>query len=873
MDPSVQRQKELAAETKAAADKMKYLRDILKDRLAGSAMDFGKALGSSGEGLGKFSGSITGATGAIGDFLGNFNMASKVIGGFVKLFGGLAAASLKQNDDLMKSYENLSRMGSITTGGLEGLEKQLGSIGLMASEAEQLENVLKPVTKQLSQFGGSVLAGRDKMLQVVGGLIGPNNEYERQLRKLGYSVQDIREGAADYIQRQTVLGLAQGKSQAQLTRESVHYMNTLKQLQELTGMSRDEAQKALDMQLADARMGIYLRGMKKEEADSLQAYLVAYETKFGKEAAAGVKELIYNEGRIVGDLSAQAYQSTRGTAYKAAMDAAKGGPEAFSKSIRTVAEANNSQVKQIRNTIMIAGEGVKDLSGNFEMINGSAAILALSEEELGKDIKKNIDDAKANKGRLDQNIVNEQKLRAIRVAGDQALYEAGNLVVNMFTKLNDVMFKFAKMIASVVDKFSETILGKKTNLSAQFRDIEDNVEDTKVATREHASLLRQLADAENDYKLLATANTATLKKQIDAQDALVADLEKRSKDSKLSELERTRAEVEWYEARRRKNLLYEQYGATRGGGDLAELRRLRVDRIVQLQKELGGTQEKLNTLQKENNTMSSKLGVRTGAQREDIAAGQVSSQSDTKLGKLLDFIGRAEGAGYNTLVGGGTTNLTEMTVQEVLDFQKTMTKERGYISSALGKYQFINSTLSGLVSQLNIDKNTKFSPELQDKLAKQLVSSAGYEKFQQGKLSKEEFLDSLAKVWASLPLASGKSAYANDGVNKATVSRQDALSSIPQGADGGFFSGPREGYLAMLHGNEWVIKEEDFLNATKGIKQSMSTALSQMPTAAPTNNNIMDTLVETLSEKLESLIEETRKSIGIQDEILTYTRS
>jgi hypothetical protein len=140
-------------------------------------------------------------------------------------------------------------------------------------------------------------------------------------------------------------------------------------------------------------------------------------------------------------------------------------------------------------------------------------------------------------------------------------------------------------------------------------------------------------------------------------------------------------------------------------------------------------------------------------------------------------------------------------------------------------------------------------------------------------MSKEEFLDSLAKVWASLPLASGKSAYANDGVNKATVSRQDALASIPQGADGGFFSGPKEGYLAMLHGNEWVIKEEDFLNATKGIKQSMSTALSQMSAPAPTGNNILDKLVESLSDKLESLIEEARKSNGIQDEILTYTRS
>lgn len=865
MDPRIQREKELAAAAKEQADKMKYLNQILKDRLSSSAKEFGQNLMTGGEGLGKFGGALTGATDAVGDFSKNFGIAGKIFSGFIKIFGGLASASLKQNDSLMRSYENLSRMGSVTSEGLAGLEKQLGSVGLLASEAEQLENVLKPVTKQMAQFGGSVTTGRDKMLQVVSGLIGPNNDFERGLRRLGYSVQDIREGAADFIQRQTRLGLAQGKSTAQLTKESYTYMTTLKQLQELTGMSRDEAQKALDMQLADARMSLYIQDLKNQgregEAKNLQLYLASYKETFGEEAAAGLKEQIFNQGKIVGDLSAQAYQSTQGRAYQAAMEAAKAGPRGFLKSLQYTGEGMRKQIGQFKSTFMIAGEGVKELTGNNEQLNGAIAIAASSEKEYQKRLDELATTTGKGSERLNQNIVNEQKLRAIRVAGDQALYEAGNTVVGMFTRLNDVMFKFAKMLAGVVDKFSEVVLGKKTNLSAQFRDIEDNVQDTKEATREHASLLKQLNDAENDYKILSASNTATLKKQIDAQDKLVDDLAKKSKDKNLSELERTRAEVEWYEARRRKNLLYEQYGATRGGADADKLKQMRLDRINQLQRDLAGTQERINTLQKENTTLSNKMGVLTGVQREDISSSQTSAQTDAKLGKLLDFIGKAEGAGYNTLVGGKTTNLTEMSVQEVLDFQKTMTKEKGYISSALGKYQFINSTLSELVSKLGIDKTQKFSPELQDKLAKQLIQNSGYSEFEKGKISADQFADSLGKVWASLPDRSGRSFYANDGVNKATVSRGALLETVGSRA---VQNTPSVSKITQQPGTEQQ-------STAPGNKKEVSSVAPQ--TNEVVSNNSVKNSLDSLGEKLETLIAENRKSNNYLDEQLTYMRS
>jgi len=44
---------------------------------------------------------------------------------------------------------------------------------------------------------------------------------------------------------------------------------------------------------------------------------------------------------------------------------------------------------------------------------------------------------------------------------------------------------------------------------------------------------------------------------------------------------------------------------------------------------------------------------------------------------------------------------------------------------AVGRYQFIGSTLKGLVKRLGISRDEKFSPELQDRLFLSLLKSGG----------------------------------------------------------------------------------------------------------------------------------------------------
>lgn len=152
---------------------------------------------------------------------------------------------------------------------------------------------------------------------------------------------------------------------------------------------------------------------------------------------------------------------------------------------------------------------------------------------------------------------------------------------------------------------------------------------------------------------------------------------------------------------------------------------------------------------------------------------------------LLNTIAKVESKyNYNAHFGNPNNNeilFTKMSVGEVLAWQKQFVAE-GSPSSAVGRYQFIDSTLEGLVRELNIDKATKFDEALQDTLAVALLERRGIREYVENKISREEFAHSLSKEWAALPKATGEnpeqSYYANDGLNKAQLSVDEIYASI-----------------------------------------------------------------------------------------------
>lgn len=152
---------------------------------------------------------------------------------------------------------------------------------------------------------------------------------------------------------------------------------------------------------------------------------------------------------------------------------------------------------------------------------------------------------------------------------------------------------------------------------------------------------------------------------------------------------------------------------------------------------------------------------------------------------LLNTIAKVESKNnYNAYFGNSNNTsiqFTSMTVNEVLAWQKQFV-EQGYPSSAVGRYQIIDSTLRGLVRELKIDENMKFDEALQDRLAIALLERRGIREYADNKISREEFAHRLSKEWAALPKAIGenpeRSYYAADGLNKAQLSIDEVYTSI-----------------------------------------------------------------------------------------------
>lgn len=152
---------------------------------------------------------------------------------------------------------------------------------------------------------------------------------------------------------------------------------------------------------------------------------------------------------------------------------------------------------------------------------------------------------------------------------------------------------------------------------------------------------------------------------------------------------------------------------------------------------------------------------------------------------LLETIAKGESQGnYNAYFGNAENNelvFTKMKLAEVLEWQKNFV-ERGSRSSAVGKYQFIRPTLTRLVKDLNIDRNSRFDENLQDKLAVALLEKRGLNEYVRGKIDRKKFAHNLSKEWAALPKVIGDSPtdsyYEGDGLNHARVSVNEVYDGI-----------------------------------------------------------------------------------------------
>ena len=108
---------------------------------------------------------------------------------------------------------------------------------------------------------------------------------------------------------------------------------------------------------------------------------------------------------------------------------------------------------------------------------------------------------------------------------------------------------------------------------------------------------------------------------------------------------------------------------------------------------------------------------------------------------------------------------TEMTITEINDW----IDETPGQPHAIGRYQFIPSTLRSLLIEAGINENTVFSAQVQDLLADILLEDAGFTSFMEGRIGRHRFMENLARIWAGLPTSDGLSYYEGYAGNRAVI--------------------------------------------------------------------------------------------------------
>lgn len=153
---------------------------------------------------------------------------------------------------------------------------------------------------------------------------------------------------------------------------------------------------------------------------------------------------------------------------------------------------------------------------------------------------------------------------------------------------------------------------------------------------------------------------------------------------------------------------------------------------------------------------------------------------EKRLKPLMDLIAKGEGdynsvnRGYAGDTPGGIQSIgpgwtfENYTVQQVIDLQRTKLY-------AVGRYQFIPSTLRWAVKHSSVSELDMFTPEVQDRLMATLVI---YKRPAIGAYLRGDHdllgwaLNEMAKEWASVEYRNGRSFYSRGG-NRAKISRAE----------------------------------------------------------------------------------------------------
>ena len=270
--------------------------------------------------------SMNAVGGLLGSVLGGFTGLAKefVNGGnnlsdfaqHIPIVGGLLGGFAGYIDNTVSTFRTLSATGAAFGNDMMETRRSAGQMGLSLDE---FAGLISNNASNLAALGGSVTQGAERFKKMNANMKSSGDF--AALKSMGFTVEEVNEGMGDYIDLQRRMGTLQGKSTAELATGSADYLKQIDLLAKVTGKTREEAEKALREQAADAA----IRGMMNQfeegsqELKNFQLSLGIIE-EMGGATGAAMKDLL--DGMPSGPETAQ-FLNMMGDAGPAMQDALK----------------------------------------------------------------------------------------------------------------------------------------------------------------------------------------------------------------------------------------------------------------------------------------------------------------------------------------------------------------------------------------------------------------------------------------------------------------------------------------------------------------------------------------------------------------------
>jgi hypothetical protein len=415
------------------------------------------------------------AVSSIPFFGGLFTAADKAIGIAVDLTTQAMEIQLQNAQKLVNTYDNLSKTGLTFGGSLSSMTQTANDSGL---KLDTFTKFVGTSAESLHQLGGG-LGTASKLISKMGKSVIDTND---QLVVMYGSYDNLDSALATYASRAAGFGTDIVKNQDALTRGSKDYLYSLKELQELTGLSADKLKKDQEEREKNSAFQLALSKMDNENANRVNDTL----SILGKSSPLLDKmgtELIQNNGNLIDTtniltkqffpatakmteellrlsqtkgLSDTDFRAQRAAIISANADALKAESQRAAENFGALKVTGDATVTQIND---IAAGILKSFSDLANFQKGQAEITRKQQEEDAR--------AKAAKGGAeDTNTINvlaglRRSLEDLGVKQDERILKllptTGKIAENLYAVQNKLIDKFLPGMDSVVEKFDSVI--------------------------------------------------------------------------------------------------------------------------------------------------------------------------------------------------------------------------------------------------------------------------------------------------------------------------------------------------------------------------------------------------------------------------------